>query len=114
LVWVTLVDEATLREWIVNLGQRQAGEAVAHLLCELLVRLEAVGLVQGGDYDLPLTQVELGDTLGLSNVHVNRVLKQLRTKGLVTVSERAVHIPDVNRLKDFAGFDPNYLHQRPG
>ena len=112
LMWVTLVDEGTLREWIVNIGQRSARESLAHLLCELLVRLEAVGLVQGGDYDLPLTQAELGDTLGLSVVHVNRVLKHLRTKGLVTVSERSVRIPDVKKLKDYAGFNPNYLHQR--
>ena len=65
-------------------------------------------------YDLPLTQAELGDTLGLSNVHVNRVLKHLRTKGLVTVFERSVHIPDVAKLKDYAGFNPNYLHQQSG
>jgi len=80
LMWVTLVDEGTLREWIVNIGQRSARESLAHLLCELLVRLEAVGLVQGGEYDLPLTQAELGDTLGLSVVHVNRVLKHLARK----------------------------------
>ena len=114
LEWVTLVDIATLREWIVNVGQREAKEFLAHLLCELLVRLEAVGLVRGGKYDLPLTQAELGDTLGLSNVHVNRVLKHLRMKGLVTVSERSVHIPDVAKLKDYAGFNPNYLHQQSG
>jgi CRP-like cAMP-binding protein len=113
LLWATLVDEAVLREWIVN-GRRPAREGLAHLLCELSVRLEAVGLVYDGGYDLKLTQADLGDTLGISFVHVSRVLKYLRQKGLVTVSERAVHIPNLAKLKAFAGFNPNYLHHRAG
>src|SRR3954451_17242435 len=74
----TLVDEATLREWLVNIGCRSALERVAHLFCELLLLLRAVVLATGDSYELPLTQADLGDTTGLSNVHVNRTFQELR------------------------------------
>lgn len=77
LWWATLVDEATLREWVVNVGRRPSDERIAHLLCELLVRLRTVGLADGS-YAFPITQEELGDTVGLSTVHVNRTLQSLR------------------------------------
>ena len=108
--WAALVDEATLREWLVNIGARPAEQRVAHLLCELLVRLRVVGLADGGRYELPLTQKELGDTTGLSNVHVNRVLRRLRGEGLITFKDKHLVILDVERLKAFSGFTPNYLH----
>ncbi|MDX8450166.1 Crp/Fnr family transcriptional regulator [Mesorhizobium captivum] len=112
--WCTLVDEAVLREWLVNVGQRGADRRIAHLFCELHVRLHAVGWTAEGSFDLPITQTELADTVGLSNVHVNRSLKTLREAGLVTFRENIVHIPDVVRLKAYANFTPNYLHLANG
>jgi CRP-like cAMP-binding protein len=108
--WAALVDEATLREWLVNIGARPAEHRVAHLLCELLLRLEAVGLTNGDTYELPITQAELADTVGLTSVHVNRVLQRLRGDGLITLKGKHLVIRDVARLKAFSGFNPNYLH----
>lgn len=110
LWWATLVDEAILREWLVNMGQRQADQQLAHMLCELLVRLQTVGLARENSFDLPLTQEELGDALGITTVHVNRVLQGLRESGLIMLKGKALTIPDVERLKEFADFTPNYLH----
>ncbi|MCV9967819.1 Crp/Fnr family transcriptional regulator [Pararhizobium sp. BT-229] len=112
-LWMSsLVDEATLREWLLNLGQRPARERIAHLFCEMHARMRAVGLTTDGSFEFPLTQQELGDTTGLSIVHVNRSLKELREAGLVTMRTERLVIPDVERLKTFAGFDPAYLHLR--
>ncbi len=110
LWWATLVDEATLREWLVNMGRRPAGKQLAHLLCELLVRLQAVGLATENSYDFPVTQAELADTLGISTVHVNRMLQQLRKDGLLTLQGNRLTITDVDGLKGLADFNPNYLH----
>ena len=108
--WAALVDEATLREWLVNIGARKAEERVAHLLCELLLRLETVGLTTGTQYALPLTQAELADTVGLTGVHVNRILQRLRRDGLITLKSKRLVILDEERLKAFSGFNPNYLN----
>ena len=115
LWWSTLVDEAILREWLVSMGQRPADQQVAHVLCELLVRLQSVGRATDTSYEFPLTQQELGDAMGLSVVHTNRSLQALREEGLLVLTEGKVTIPDVARMSDYAGFDPNYLHltQRP-
>ena len=110
LWWATLVDEAVTREWVVNVGQRTAIERMAHLFCELFVRLQAVGLTRGNQCDLPVTQAELADTLALSSVHVNRTLKELRREGLVTVSGRTLVIHNFEVLQTLAMFTPNYLH----
>lgn len=110
LWWVTLVDEATLREWIVNLGQRDAEERIAHLFCELPLRLQSVGLTTDGGFQLPLTQAELADTVGLSAVHVNRSLQSLRAQNLIEFKGKVLDIPDVHRLRAIAGFRSNYLH----
>jgi CRP-like cAMP-binding protein len=110
LWWATLVDEATLREWVVNVGARPAEKRVAHLMCELLVRLRAVGLADGGSYELPITQTELADTVGLSAVHVNRVLQRLRALELITFTKGRLVILDVEKFNAFSGFNPNYLH----
>lgn len=110
LWWATLVDEATLREALVNMGRRDAEERLAHLFCELHARLEAVGLANGNTFDLPLTQVELADVVGLSPVHVNRTLQALRHQQLIRVSSRSITIRDLERLRALSGFDPNYLH----
>lgn len=106
----TLVDEATLREWLVNVGCRSAGERLAHLFCELLIRLRAVGLAPNDSYALPITQSDLGDTTGLSNVHVNRTLQELRRQGLIELKSGHLTILDPPQLKSLAEFKSNYLH----
>lgn len=110
LLMATLVDEATLREWITNIGQRRADERIAHLYCELYARMKAVGLANGGSFELPITQTELGDTVGLSTVHVNRSLQSLREQGLIELHRGSLQIPDIIRLKTMSGFKSNYLH----
>jgi CRP-like cAMP-binding protein len=110
LWWATLVDEGTLREWLLNIGRRPADKQIAHLFCELLLRLRTVGLASEDSFDFPVTQDELADTLGLSAVHVNRTLQHLREQGLITLAGKRLTIPDVERLEAFADFNPNYLH----
>lgn len=110
LCWATLVDEGVLREWLANMGRRPADKQVAHLFCELLLRLRAVDMAEDDTMDLPLTQVELADTVGLSSVHVNRVIQQLRDRGLISWRGKVLKVEDVAGLRAFADFDPNYLH----
>ena len=110
LWWATLVDEAVLREWLVNMGQRDAYHRIAHLFCELWLRMQAVGLTSNGSISLPITQNELGDAMGLTPVHVNRTLQKLRGEGLITLDARQLTIPDPERLAAISGFEPNYLH----
>jgi CRP-like cAMP-binding protein len=112
LWWATLVEDAVTREALVNMGQRPADRQLAHFLCELLVRLQAVGRASETSYEFPVTQEDLGDTLGLSTVHVNRTLQKLRDDGLITLKGKTLTIPDADALKRFAGFNPNYLHLR--
>lgn len=113
LQWAGLVDESILREWLVCMGRRSADQRVAHLFCEFLLRLRAVGLAPENSYEFPLTQADLADATGLSNVHVNRVLQELRRLGLVVFKEKRVTIPDVVAIQAYAGFHPNYLHLHP-
>ncbi len=110
LWWTTIVEDSITREWIVNVGYRTAFERVAHLFCEVFWRLEAVGLVQGNQCALPLTQIELGDTLALSSVHVNRTLKQMRRDNLVKFQGGELELIDRQAIQVAAGFDPGYLH----
>lgn len=107
----TLVDEATLREWLVNVGCRSAIERIAHLLCELLVRLQIVGFASADSYELPVTQLDLADTVGLSNVHVNRSLQELRRQGVIELKGRSLKILDRQRLRTIAEFNARYLHR---
>lgn len=107
----TLVDEATLREWLVNVGCRSAIERIAHLLCELLVRLQIVGFASEDSYELPVTQLDLADTVGLSNVHVNRSLQELRRQGVIELKGRSLRILDHQRLRTIAEFNARYLHR---
>lgn len=104
-----LVDAAVLREWLVNVGQRRAGQRLAHVLCELLLRLRIVGLAEN-NYDLPISQTDLADTIGVSNVHLNRVLQDLRRENLISWKGEILAIPDIDRLMKYSGFNPNYLH----
>ena len=112
LFWATLVDEAILREWLVSIGRRSAEKRVAHLFCEMLLRLRAIGLTTDDSFELPLTQEELADTMGISSVHMNRTLQELRSADLITSKGRLLIINDAERLMEFSGFDPDYLHQR--
>jgi CRP-like cAMP-binding protein len=110
LWWEQLVCNAVQREWAINLGQRSAFERVAHLFCEIFLRLETVGLTQQDSCEFPLTQTELGEATGLSTVHVNRTLQELRAQGLIVLKDRMLTIPDLEALKSAAEFDPSYLH----
>jgi CRP-like cAMP-binding protein len=110
LWWSTLVEEAILREWIVNVGQRNALERMAHLFCELLYRFRAVDLNQGLSCILPLTQIELAETLGLSSVHVNRTLQTLRRKKLITLNGGTLTIENLPALEELSFFNMEYLH----
>jgi CRP-like cAMP-binding protein len=110
LWWSTLVDEAVLREWLVSAGRRNAHQALAHLLCELHTRLRRVGMVHDDRFELPVTQEDLADALGMTPVHVNRMLKRLRKEQLIQIFDRKVTILDSEGLCAVAGFDPSYLH----
>jgi CRP-like cAMP-binding protein len=109
----TLIDAAVFREWLTGVGRRTAHQRIAHLLCEVFVRMRSLGLVDGESFELPVTQAEVGDALGLSNVHVNRVLQELRHSGLVSWKGRYVAIGDWERLKTVGDFDAGYLHLKP-
>jgi CRP-like cAMP-binding protein len=109
--WATSRDEAMVVEHLINIGRRDAAVRVAHFLLELGARLALVGLGSKAGYACPLTQYLLADALGLSSVHVNRMLRQLRDKGMVTFRDGFVTFDDYGRLTEFAGFDPEYLDQ---
>lgn len=110
--WCALVDEAILREWLVNMGGRPPNQRIAHVMCELMLRLEAVGLVTDDGFPFPFTQTDLADTMGLSNVQVNRSIRELKSLGLITHRQRILTIHDPDRLKAYCKFTPNYLHLR--
>ncbi|WP_419828243.1 Crp/Fnr family transcriptional regulator [Sphingomonas sp.] len=109
LSWATLVDEAISRDWLVNVARREPYERLAHLLCEMWMRMSTVGLVADDCFDLPLTQLQLGDTIGLTSVTVNRVPQRLRAKGLISLRDRQFTILDAARLKEVGGFNGNYF-----
>jgi CRP-like cAMP-binding protein len=108
----TLIDGAVFREWITNLGSRDAYTRIAHLLCELFIRLEAVGLTKGTSFECPITQTEIADATGLSTVHVNRSVQQMRGDGLIIWDKGICNIPNLDALQDAAMFDATYLHMR--
>jgi CRP-like cAMP-binding protein len=107
----TLVDAAVFREWVVNVGRRSAYQRIAHLVCELVTRLRAAGLVQAGACDLPpITESDIADATGLSVVHVNRALQQLRGDRLLDLRAGVLVALDWERMRQAAGYDPAYLH----
>jgi CRP-like cAMP-binding protein len=112
LWWSTMTDSAVLRERIVDHGRRDARQRLAHIFYELLIRYRVIGLAGGDHLPFPLTQEELADATGLTPVHVNRTLKQLRDEGLIALKGRVLSVLDPPRLKAVAGFNPNYLHLR--
>lgn len=105
-----LVDASIFREWILNVGRRDAKSRLAHVLCELAVRLDAHGLAEDMGYHLPMTQAELADALGLTPVHLNRVIRSLEADGLINRSKREISFPDWDRMRDIADFNDRYLH----
>jgi CRP-like cAMP-binding protein len=110
-MWLdTLVDSSIFREWVVNVGRRDARTRIAHLLCELALRLQASGAVRNGDYHFPLTQEQLADATGLTAVHTNRTLQALRKEGLISLSSSALVVLDWERLRDVGDFSERYLH----
>jgi CRP-like cAMP-binding protein len=110
LWWDNLVSIAIQREWTINLGQRDAVERMSHLFCELFIRQRSAGRTTGNSCEFPVTQAELGDATGLSTVHVNRTLQQLRSAELITLHNRKLIIHDLDALMRQAMFNPNYLH----
>lgn len=110
-LWIdTLIDASIFREWVVNVGRRDSRARVAHLLCEFSLRLEAAGLAKNHQYELPMTQEQLADAVGLTSVHVNRVLKQLGEEGLISRDRRSVMILDWKRMREAGDFNERYLH----
>jgi CRP-like cAMP-binding protein len=111
LLWRdTLIDAGIFRAWMVGMGRRSAYEQVAHLFCELYLKLQAVGLAEGYRCSMPITQVDLADALGLTSVHVNRVLKDMRGNALITLRGNALVIEAWDELLRVSEFDPTYLH----
>ena len=109
--WVdTLIDAAIVREWVVNVGRRDARTRIAHLLCEFGRRLELVGLAEAYRYELPMTQEQLADATGLTAVHVNRTLRAMEHEGLITRRRRFIAIPHWDKLRDVGDFNETYLH----
>jgi CRP-like cAMP-binding protein len=106
----TLVDGSIFREWIANCTRRAAPQRIAHVLCEVGLRLEAVGLGSREEFELPVTQEQLADATGLTPVHVNRTLQELESRGLFKREQRKVHVSDWRRLADAGDFSETYLH----
>jgi CRP-like cAMP-binding protein len=110
LLWLdTIIDAAVHRQWLVAMGRRSGLGHLAHLVCELYLRLQAVGQTGDMTFDLPLTQAVLGDALGLSTVHVSRLISELRGEGVINWSNGQIDILDWRRLAEIAEFDPTYL-----
>jgi CRP-like cAMP-binding protein len=110
----TLADSAIYREWVANLGSRDALSRVAHLFCELAARLHVVGLVENNQFRLPFTQKNLADACGLSAVHINRTVQDLRRGGLIEWQGRILTLPRPKELASVADFMPEYLHLSDG
>ncbi len=110
LWWSTMTDSAVLREWIVDHGSRDALERIAHLMCELLIRYRIIGETTDDSFPFLLTQEELADALGMTPVHVNRMLRQLRSQGLIDLKGRTLTVLDPKGLQRVAKFDSSYLH----
>ena len=109
----TLIDSAIFREWIVNVGQRPAVSRLAHIVVELRTRLAVTGRAVGDTFEMPLTQEQIGEALGITSVHANRVIKQLRDENIIEISRGRVTVLDEAKLAELAQFDDRYLHQSP-
>jgi CRP-like cAMP-binding protein len=107
-----LIDESTMRAWITSMGRRNSTERVAHLMCELYLRARNIGLTTEMTFALPVSQIILADSLGMTSVHINRIFRELRLAGAMALSRGSLKIVDPNKLVRIAGFDENYLHRR--
>jgi CRP-like cAMP-binding protein len=113
-ILVTMLVEASIfREWILNVGRRDARSRLAHLLCEFAVRLETQGLANENGYELPMTQEQLADTLGLTPVHINRTIMSLEADGFIKRDKRRIHFPEWRKMRELADFNQRYLHLEP-
>jgi CRP-like cAMP-binding protein len=111
-MWVeTLIDASVVREWVVNVGRRDSRARIAHLLCEIAVRLHGPAAANGETFDFPVTQEQLADATGLTPVHTNRTLQALRREGLVQLTSGSLRILDWPALRKAGDFDALYLHQ---
>lgn len=110
LTWDLLVQLAIQRQWTLNLGQRSAIERISHLICELFARLATIGLCRNGTCHVPITQTDLSEAAGITPVHVNRTLQELRGQGLIEWKGREIHVADMEALRRVALFNDNYLH----
>jgi CRP-like cAMP-binding protein len=112
-LWLQVLEAIEIqREWTISLGRRTAVERLAHLFCEVSVRLGALGLTNEADFDMPITQSDLADAMGLSTVHVNRSLQELRASGLIELRSRRLTILNRPALMKLGMFDPAYLQRR--
>lgn len=110
-MWIdTLIDGSIFREWIVNVGRRDSRARICHLLCEFSRRLEVTGMAEPGGYELPMTQEQLADAVGITPVHVNRTLRELDREGLIVRTKRFIRVPNWEALRKVAGFNELYLH----
>ena len=110
--WTQLVDEGVLRAWIVSMGRRDAIQRISHLVCELYMRMHSIGIAEHERCAMPLTQIVLADALGLTPIHVNRVLRTLREDNVMDFHGGELIVHDPVRLAQIAGFDETYLHRR--
>ena len=106
----TLIDASIFREWVLNVGRRDAKARIAHMLCEFAARREAAGLGSPERFELPMTQEQIGDATGMTPVHVNRMLHELGRDGVIVRNKREVEITDWEGMREIADFDPAYLH----
>jgi CRP-like cAMP-binding protein len=107
----SLIDASIFREWVLNVGRRDAKSRIAHMLCEFIVRCEAVGLGSAERLDLPMTQEQIADATGLTSVHVNRMLRVLAEEGVISRRGRQIQVEDWDLMRKVADFDPVYLHE---
>ncbi len=107
----TLIEASIFREWVLNIGRRDARSRIAHMLCEFAMRHEAAGLGSPERFDLPMTQEDVADATGLTPIHVNRMLQALSADGVIARDKRRVHIVNWARMRQVADFDASYLHE---
>lgn len=113
-MWIdTLIDASIFREWVVNVGRRDSRARIAHLLCEMALRLKSIGAGDNGTFEFPLTQEQVADATGLTAVHTNRTLQSLRRDGLIQLTGRSLTVLDWKGLREVGDFDELYLHQQP-
>ncbi len=105
-----LVDSSIAREWLLNIGRRDARKRIAHLFCELAARMDIADAAPGQPYKLPMTQEQIGDAVGLTNIHTNRMINSLIGEGLITFIKHTISIPDWYILVRYADFNERYIH----